>query len=212
MNFFQKKPTMEETLFQLRFTGKQLDKMAKKAEKAQEAEIRKVKKEIEAGPERYEFAQLYAENAIRKKNECLNYMRLSSRLDGVSSRLKTAQSMRGLTKDLGSVTKSLDSAMKNMNLEEVSRIMNKFESQFEDLDVQTTVMEKSMGSAMASSAPQDQISALIQQVADENGLEVQTQLDAVEVGTGSLRSEQAESSRDNELERRLRAMRSELGS
>lgn len=208
MNFFSKKPNLDETLFQLRFTGKQLDKMAKKAEKAQEAELRKVKSEIEKGPERYEFAQVHAENAIRKKNECLNYMRLSSRLDGVSSRLKTAQSMQQLTKDMGGVTKALDSAMKSMDLEKVSKIMDKFEGQFEDLDVQASVMENSMGSAMATSAPQDQIAALIQQVADENGLEVQSQLNDVEVGSGTLRSEQqAESSRDNDLERRLRAMR-----
>jgi len=201
-----------ETLFQLRFTGKQLDKQAAKAQKAQQAELKKVKAEIEKGKDRYEFAQVHAENAIRKKNEALNYMRLSSRLDGVCSRLKSAQAMKGVMKDMGGVTKSMESAMKSMDLEKVSKIMDKFESQFEDLDVQSSVMENSMGSAMASSAPQDQIAALIQQVADENGLEVASQLDDVEVGSGTIRTEQSDSVRDNDLERRLRAMRSEANS
>ena len=39
-------------------------------------------------------AQIYAQNAIRKKNEALNYMRLGSRLDAVVSRLDTQAKMQ----------------------------------------------------------------------------------------------------------------------
>jgi hypothetical protein len=37
--------------------------------------------------------QVYAQNAIRKKSEALNYLRLASRLDAVSSRLDTQVKM-----------------------------------------------------------------------------------------------------------------------
>ena len=37
------------------------------------------------------------------------------------------------------VTKGLDKAMQSMDLEKVSKIMEKFEQQFEDLDVRTSV-------------------------------------------------------------------------
>ena len=67
-------------------------------------------------------------------------------------------------------------------------------------------MENSMGSAMASTAPQDQISALIQQVADENGLEIKAQLENTPVGTGTLVTEQAGPSREDDLERRFVAI------
>ena len=40
---------------------------------------------------------------------------------------------------MGHVTLSLDQAMRNMNLEQVAKIMDKFESQFENLDVHATV-------------------------------------------------------------------------
>lgn len=46
--------------------------------------------------------------------------------------------------------------------------MDKFESQFEDLDVQTSYMENSMGQTTAVSTPQDQIDELIMQVKKEN--------------------------------------------
>lgn len=41
------------------------------------------------------------------------------------------------------VTKGLDKAMASMNLEEVEKIMQKFESQFEDLDVREQVCTNS---------------------------------------------------------------------
>jgi len=97
MNLFNKKPSIDETLFNLRFARKQLDKQAAKAEKQQKVEQNKVKKALQEGPDRHEFAMLYAESAIRKKNECLNYMRLSAKLDAVSSRLKTASAMQNVS-------------------------------------------------------------------------------------------------------------------
>lgn len=41
-----------------------------------------------------ETAKLYAENAIRKKNESLNYLRMSGRIDAVAARVQTALTMK----------------------------------------------------------------------------------------------------------------------
>jgi division protein CdvB (Snf7/Vps24/ESCRT-III family) len=49
--------------------------------------------------------------------------------------------------------------------------MDKFESQFTDLDVQTSYMEGAMSDTTAVATPQDQVDNLINQVADEAGLE-----------------------------------------
>jgi charged multivesicular body protein 1 len=43
-----------------------------------------------------EGAKIYAENAIRKKNEELNFLRLASRIDAVASRVQTAVSMKSV--------------------------------------------------------------------------------------------------------------------
>lgn len=42
----------------------------------------------------FEGAKIYAESAIRKKNEALNYRRLAARIDGVASQVQTAVTMR----------------------------------------------------------------------------------------------------------------------
>ena len=41
-----------------------------------------------------EGARIYAENAIRKKNEGLNFLRLASRVDAVSSKVQSAMMMK----------------------------------------------------------------------------------------------------------------------
>ena len=41
-----------------------------------------------------ETAQVYAENAIRKKNEGLAYLRMAARVDAVSAKVQTAVTMK----------------------------------------------------------------------------------------------------------------------
>ncbi|KZW04452.1 hypothetical protein EXIGLDRAFT_664023 [Exidia glandulosa HHB12029] len=165
---------MEKTLFQLKFTAKSLARQAKKAQKDEVSERNKLKKALQQG--NTEGARIYASNAIRKKNEALNLLRLGSRIDAVASRVETAVTMRQVTGNMTSVVKGMDKAMESMNLERISLVMDKFETQFSDLDVQTAYMENAVSSTTATSTPQDQVDLLLQQVADENKIEIQHDL------------------------------------
>jgi charged multivesicular body protein 1 len=106
----------------------------------------------------------------------LNLLRLASRIDGVASRVQTAVTLRKVTANMAGVVNGMEKAMKSMNLEQVSAIMDKFEKQFEDMDVQTATMETSMGQTISTLTPQDQVESFMQQIADENGLELQLSL------------------------------------
>jgi hypothetical protein len=46
-----------------------------------------------------EGAKIYAQNAIRKKNEALNLLKLGSRIDAVASRVQTAVTMRKVRRE-----------------------------------------------------------------------------------------------------------------
>ncbi|ESO89781.1 hypothetical protein LOTGIDRAFT_218604 [Lottia gigantea] len=197
---------MDDSLFQLRFTTKQLERLASKAEKDQRVQQSKVKKALQQ--KNVEGAKIYAENAIRKKNESLNFLRMAARIDAVSSKVQTALTMKNVTKDISNVSKALDKAMSSMDLSKVEQIMSKFEKQFEDLDVRTSTMESAMGTATTLSTPQDQVEALIHQVAEENGLEMIDQIQDLNPNTASLRStDKGESSKEDDLSRRLQALR-----
>ena len=66
--------------------------------------------------------------------------------------------------------------------------MDQFEKQFEDLDVQTDVMENAMGSTTALSTPASEVNDLISQVAEENGLAVGDSLGAAPTGIANTQS------------------------
>ncbi|XP_064598962.1 charged multivesicular body protein 1a-like isoform X1 [Liolophura sinensis] len=195
---------MDDMLFQLRFTTKQLERLAKKAEKDQKVQQTKVKKALQQ--KNVEGARIYAENAIRKKNEGLNFLRMAARVDAVSSKVQTALTMKAVTKDIAGVTKALDKAMSSMDLEKVEKIMAKFETQFEDLDVRSQTLEDAMGTATTLTTPQNQVDALIQEVAEENGLEIMDQLKELQPGASSLQASK-ESKQEDDLSRRLQALR-----
>ena len=74
------------------------------------------------------------------------------------------------------VVKGMSAAMKSMNLEKISSLMDNFEKQFEDLDVQTSVMEGAMSQTTATNIPQDSVDVLMRQAADEAGLELNMEL------------------------------------
>ena len=84
--------------------------------------------------------------------------------------------------------------------------MDKFETQFEDLDVATAYYENATTSATAVGTPQDAVDSLMNQVADEAGVELQSEMNANEaprkVNAGPVEVE------EDGLGDRLRALRS----
>ncbi|KAI0375824.1 vacuolar assembly protein DID2 [Pilatotrama ljubarskyi] len=195
---------LEKTLFQLKFTAKSLNRQAKKAQKDENTEKAKLKKALQQG--NADGARIYAANAIRKKNESLNLLRLASRVDAVASRVETAVTMRQVSGNMASVVKGMDKAMESMNLERISVVMDKFESQFSDLDVQTSYMEETMSNTTAVSTPQDEVDALMKQTAEEANIELQHDLDSREAPQAELAKEKI-GEEDDSLAARLRALR-----
>ena len=63
-------------------------------------------------------------------------------------------------------------------------MMDKFEKQFDDLDVRSAYMEGAMGEATSTSTPQSEVDSLVGQVAAKAGLDLGDQLaSAGAVGT-----------------------------
>ena len=85
--------------------------------------------------------------------------------------------------------------------------MDKFESQFSDLDVQTSYMEDAMSSTTATSTPQDQIDQLMRQTAEEANIELQHDLASKEMPQGVAIEASPVGEEDDKLAERLRALR-----
>eukprot|EP00754_Rhynchopus_humris_P042956 Rhum_TRINITY_DN2876_c0_g1::Rhum_TRINITY_DN2876_c0_g1_i1::g.8730::m.8730/K12197/CHMP1, VPS46, DID2; charged multivesicular body protein 1 len=166
--------SMMKLQFNLKFAAKQFAKDSKKCEKDEKAEKNKARKAMEKGNP--DGARIYAQNAIRKKSDALNMLRLSSRIDAVASRVDNAVKMRNISKTMGGVVKGMDKALASMKYDEIAKVMDKFEQQFEDLDVMGEYMEGAMGQSTALTTPAGQVDALLSEIADEHNLEFSSQL------------------------------------
>lgn len=195
---------LENTLFQLKFTAKQLNKQAAKAAKEEKQETEKLKKILN---ENDEIARLYAANAIRKRNMRLQLLKLASRVDAVSSRVQTAVTMRQVSGSMAQVCRGMESALQSMNLQQITMIMDKFEEQFEDLDTSVNVYEDMGINTDAMVVDGEKVDDLINQIADENGLELRQtaqlkNLPQVEISSSSLTGET-----EDRLAERLKVLR-----
>ncbi len=82
--------------------------------------------------------------------------------------------------------------------------MDKFETQFEDLDVATEYYEGATANATATATPQEDVDLLMQKVADESGLEMQQELSNATPDRNRLA---ATEQKEDLLNERLRALR-----
>uniref|UniRef100_A0A6B2LJI1 Chromatin-modifying protein 1a n=1 Tax=Arcella intermedia TaxID=1963864 RepID=A0A6B2LJI1_9EUKA len=185
----------------MRLTARQLVLQSKRSEKQAKKEKLKLKRAIEQG--NTEGARIYAQNAIRQKNQSLNYLRLSSRVDAVSARVETAYKMKQVTRSMANIVKAMEKSMQDMNLEKITEVMDKFERQFEDMDVQSEYVENTINQTTALTTPQGQVDDLIQEVATVHGLELTEQLGRIVPSKALPEVEQKAAVEQDELSQRL---------
>lgn len=70
----------------------------------------------------------------------------------------------------------MDAAPRSMNSEKTSALMDRFEHQFETPDVQIQQMEDTTHSTTTLTLPQSQVDMLLQEMADEAGLDLSMEL------------------------------------
>jgi len=105
---------------------------------------------------------------------------------------------------MGSVTKNMESTMRSMNLEKISQLMDRFEKQFENLDIQSSYMEDAMSATTQQFVPQDEVKHLMSKTAEEAGIELNLEMPGAatsSLGTASATNEQ------DELSQRLARLR-----
>merc|ERR1711920_1126078 len=112
---------------------------SKKFEKEANQYKKKVKKAMEEG--NMDIAKIHADTAIHKHNAGNQMLKLSSRIDGVTMRMESVLKTQQVTKMLSSVSSKLDPMINTNTMERMSLTMDAFETQFENLDIQSKVLE-----------------------------------------------------------------------
>jgi len=193
---------MDNHLFNLKMASKQLDRLSKKCDKDEKSEKAKLKKAIEKGNN--DCARIHAENAIRQRNQSLNFLRMSARVDAVAQRVQTAVTMKKVTSSMKGVVQAMDKALSSMDLMKLGGLMDQFEHQFENLDIQVQVMDSAISQSTTLNTPEGQVDALMKEVADEHGLELNMELGQHVVPSPIAAASKAETDDLNERLAKLR--------
>lgn len=199
-----KEDKMYDILFNMKFASKQMTKSATASEKAAEREKLNIKKALEKGNP--EAARIYAENAIRKRNEGLNYLRLASRLDAAASRIQTAMQMKMVTKTMSTTVKGMDKILTSMDPMKIAEVMDAFEQQVGAMDVNLGTMDAAFESSSAGTVPVAQVDSLMEQLAAENNIDLSTKLGNTPLGNSIAMPARKQDVSEDDIAERLKAL------
>ncbi|CAF1080376.1 unnamed protein product [Adineta steineri] len=164
--------------FNLRFTKKMIEREASAAEKKYETSRKKALDALKKSSD-IETARIYAKTAIQNRSAHNQFLMMASRIDSVIAKVQQANAQNIMVKNMQQVNKMLENVNKDMNANELVRIMDKFEQTFEDFDIKDQVINNAMNQAMATSTPTEAVQDLLRQIADENQIDIRVQLDAI---------------------------------
>jgi charged multivesicular body protein 1 len=194
-----------DQIFELKYLCRQLNQHTKKCEQEEIAQKKKAKIALEKG--NMDGAKIHASNAIRKKNEALNYLKLASRLDAVISRLDQQSTLAQVDASAVGITKSINRLLGKVSAGKMSSNMDEFNKALGDLDTATASMEKSMHQENGSLDDKDAAAELLQQLADENNMQLKVEVPGALEVTPPQRAAEENMSATDELQAQLDALR-----
>ena len=175
---------MFDTMFEFKMMAKSMAKESANVEKQSKALVEKVKKCIAKGD--YEQAKVAASDAIRQKNMVKRYRVLSSKVETISQRLKTAYQNQRLSEQMQSLTKQLLGAGNAMDIVKMTETMSNFEKLFDDLDVNSNMMDQVFDNVNAGTVNENEVNQLIGQIAQQNGMQLSEEFEDVKLGEGNV--------------------------
>ena len=154
----QKPIDMNEALMNMKMKSKQFDRESSKSLKESEKNILKAKEHLKKGNE--EGAKLFLELAAQKKNESLQYMRMSARLDHLAASIKSKTNSVQMVQELDRFTPLLQMQAENMPIEQMYKNLNQFSQAYDNLTVKGQILDNTMENTLAekgSTASVDQM-------------------------------------------------------
>ena len=173
-----------DTMFEFKMMGKSMAKESKKSEAQSKNLIKKVKDCIAKGD--YEQAKVAASDAIRQKNMVKRYRVLASKIDTVAQRLQTAYQNQKLSEQMQSLTQQLLGAGNTMDIVKMTETMANFEKLFDDLDVNSNMVDQVFDNVNAGTVNEQEVKQLIGQIAQQNGMKLSEEFDDVQLGEGGI--------------------------
>ena len=149
-------------IFEFRSMSKQMDRQADKSKNSQDFYTKKVKEAVQKN--NVALAKQYGEQALRARKDVTRYRTLSSKINGISSKLQAAYKNHQLTSQMASMVNKLSGI--NLNAVGAVETLDKFEKMFDNIDVQTKMMDDVLDNIGVGTVNEQEVNALLAQCAE----------------------------------------------
>ncbi|KAH0811820.1 hypothetical protein GEV33_010974 [Tenebrio molitor] len=161
-----------------------LDREKMKMEQQEKKVINDIKKLAKEG--QMDAVKIMARDLVRTRRYVKKFMLMKANIQAVSLKIQTLRSQNAMAQAMKGVTKAMQSMNRQLNLPQIQRILQEFEKQSEIMDMKEEVMNDAIDDAMEDDADEEESDAVVNQVLDELGLQLNDQLSGLPQTGGTL--------------------------
>ncbi|XP_055691438.1 charged multivesicular body protein 2a [Lutzomyia longipalpis] len=185
---FGKKMTPEEMLRKnqraLNKAMRDLDREKMKMEQQEKKVIADIKKLAKEG--QMDAVKIMAKDLVRTRRYVKKFMLMKANIQAVSLKIQTLKSQNTMAQAMKGVTRAMQNMNKQLNLPQIQKILYDFERQSEMMDMKEEMINDAIDDAMEDEGDEEESDAVVSQVLDELGLQLNDQLSGLPQASGSL--------------------------
>ncbi|XP_053694995.1 charged multivesicular body protein 2a [Sabethes cyaneus] len=145
------------------------------------ADIKKLAKENQM-----DAVKIMAKDLVRTRRYVRKFMLMKANIQAVSLKIQTLKSQNAMGEAMKGVTKAMTNMNRQLNLPQIQKILHEFEKQSEIMDMKEEMINDAMDDAMEDEGDEEETDAIVSQVLDELGLQLNDQLSGLPQASGSL--------------------------
>jgi len=146
------------------------------------ADIKKMAKDNQM-----DAVKIMAKDLVRTRRYVKKFILMKANIQAVSLKVQTLRSQNAMAMAMKGVTRALQSMNKQMNLPQIQRIMADFEKQSEIMDMKEEMMNDAIDDVMGDEEDEEESDAVVTQVLDELGVQLNQQLSDLPQADSSLK-------------------------
>merc|ERR1719228_1084500 len=150
--------------------------------------------------------RVMAKDLVRTRRYVKKFIMMKANIQAVSLKIQTLKANDSMAQAMKGVTKAMGRMNKQMNLPQIQKIMMEFEKQSEIMDMKEEMMSDAIDDALGDEDDEEESDAIVQQVLDELGLQMNDQLsdmpgvkDSIATSSGSKQPVAADMDEDADL-------------
>jgi len=209
MNFFGKKPTIKEQMRDndrmMRRTQRDIEKDRRDLEKQEKKLELDIKNLAKQGNK--QGCVILAKQLVQVRKQKARTYTTSSKISSVGAQSKAMGSNVAIAGAMKSTTQAMGAINKQMNPQQVMKMMTEFEKESTKMDMSEEMINDSLDNILDESGDEEEQDAVVQQVLDEIGIEISGKLIAAPAARKEALGEPTTLPTDDELERQLAQLR-----